>query len=92
MSDSDLVHRIWSISDVLSFSTDQPQAEAGWLLSICFRYGRPVFCTGLLSPSEAEGIKTLERFSMSHVFWYTEKPLNAGKVAAFRFLPISTKH
>jgi len=92
VSDSDLVHRIWSISDVLSFSTDQPQAEAGWLLSICFRYGRPVFCTGFLSPSEAEGIKTLERFSMSHVFWYTEKPLNAGKVAAFRFLPISTKH
>jgi len=91
-SDVELVHKIWSISDVLSFSTDQPQAEAGWLLSICFRYGRPVFCTDLSSPSTEEAVKTLERFSMSHVFWYTGTPLPVGKVAAFKFIPISTKH
>ena len=91
-SDVELVHKIWSISDVLSFSTDQPQPEAGWLLSICFRYGRPIFCTDLSSPSTEEAVKTLERFSMSHVFWYTGKPLPASAVAGFRFQPISTKH
>lgn len=91
-SSADLVYRIWSISDVLSFSSDQPQAEAGWLLSVCFRFGRPVFCTCLSSPSAEEAVKTLERFSMSHVFWYTDKPIPGTAVSGFKFQPISTKH
>ena len=91
-SSIDLVYKIWSTSDVISFSTDQPQGEAGWLASVCFRFGRPIFCTDLSSPSTQEAVKTLERFSMSHVFWYTGKPLPAANVTSFRFIPISTKH
>jgi len=91
-SDVELVHKIWSISDVVSFSTDQPQAEAGWLLSICFRYGRPIFCTSFNSPSDYEAIKTLNRFGISHVFWFTDRSIDPAVVDDFRFIPIVTKH
>jgi len=91
-SDASLVHKIWSVSDVVSFSTDQPQGEAGWLLSICFRYGRPIFCTDMDSPSEEEAVKTLDRFAMSHVFWFSNRDINAETVRSFKFIPIMTEY
>jgi len=88
----ELVNKIWCLSDVLSFSTDQPQAEAGWLVSIMFRYGRPIFCTDFKSVSEEERLKTLERFAISHVFWYAAEDLPATAYTDFKFIPIQTKH
>jgi len=90
-SNPELVAKIWGLSDVISFSTDQPQAEAGWLLSICFRYGRPIICTKMASPSQEEASKTLDRFAKSHVFWYAAKPVDAAKLSKFVFKPISTE-
>lgn len=91
-SNAELVHKIWSLSDVVSFSSDQPQGEAGWLMSICFRYGRPIFCTSLSAPSGEEAIKTLERFAMSHVFWFTACDINHDAVNSFKFIPIVTEY
>ncbi|MGI5847795.1 MAG: hypothetical protein ACOX5T_07205 [Candidatus Cryptobacteroides sp.] len=90
-STPELVAKIWGLSDVVSFSTDQPQAEAGWLLSICFRYGRPIFCTMMASPSREEASKTLDRFAKSHVFWYASQPVNAAELSKFAFIPIVTE-
>ncbi|MCQ2151941.1 MAG: hypothetical protein MJY70_02660 [Bacteroidales bacterium] len=90
-SDPELVNRIWSLSDVVSFESRQGHAETGWLASICFRYGRPIFCTRWECPDEGEIEETLERFSISHVFWYSAKPLNGNSVSSFRFRPVVTE-
>ncbi|MCF0167865.1 MAG: cellulase family glycosylhydrolase [Bacteroidales bacterium] len=91
-SSADLIYKIWCMSDVVSFASTQPQAEAGWVLSVCTRFGRPVFCTDLASPSAEEAAKTLERFGMSHIYWYSSNEVPEISLHNFRFIPISTNH
>lgn len=92
VSDADLVYKIWSLSDVTAFSTEQHPAEAGWLLSICYRFGRPIFCTSFKSGSETEQLEMLDLFRKSHVYWFTDNPIPENNVARFKFIPIITKH
>lgn len=91
-SDADLVYKIWSLSDVTSFSTVQHPAEAGWLLSICYRFGRPIFCSSFKAENVTDQLEMLDLFSKSHVFWFTENPLPDKSVNQFKFTPIITKH
>lgn len=91
-SDADLVYKIWSLSDVTSFSTVQHPAEAGWLMSICYRFGRPVFCSSFKAENVTDQLEMLDMFSKSHVFWFTENPLPDNSVIKFKFTPIITKH
>ena len=91
-SDADLVYKIWSLSDVTSFSTVQHPAEAGWLLSICYRFGRPIFCSSFKVENVTDQLEMLDLFSKSHVFWFTENPLPDKSVNQFKFTPIITKH
>ena len=91
-SDADLVYKIWSLSDVTSFSTVQHPAEAGWLLSICYRFGRPIFCSSFKAENVTDQLEMLDLFSKSHVFWFTENPLPDKSVNLFKFTPIITKH
>lgn len=91
-STAELCYRIWSLSDVVSFSSVQAAPEAGWLASICYRFGRPVFCTGWTAPGDADVEALLERFATSHVFWFSEgNALTADLLSAFRFKQTSTQ-
>ena len=90
-SDS-LTYQIWSMSDVLSFSTAQPAAESGWLMSLAFRFGRPIFCTSWSPRGEEDANEMLSRFADSHAYWYQQSSAPTGKIAAFKFKPILTGH
>ncbi len=92
VSDADLVYKIWSLSDVTAFSTEQPAPEAGWLLSICYRFGRPIFCTSFHGESETDQLEILDLFRKSHVYWFTDNLIPERNVARFHFTPIITKH
>ena len=89
-SSASLAYKIWSLSDVAAFSSSMKAAETGWLMSICYHFGRPLFCSGWSAPNQDEARATLELFSRSHVFWYTEKALPDDAVRDFRFRPINT--
>ena len=90
-SDS-LTYQIWYMSDVLSFSARQPAAESGWLMSLAFRFGRPVFCTEWQPQSEEDANKMLGYFGDSHIFWYQSSKEPMGNIGSFRFQPITTSH
>ena len=91
-SDCNLVYRIWSLSDVLSFSTDQNYAEAGWLASLCYKFGRPVFCTCFAPRNESDKTALLELFGKNHINFYTAAPVSESVLRNFSFKPIVTKH
>lgn len=90
-SNADLVYKIWSLSDVLSFSSKMSTPQTAWLMSVCYKFGRPIFCTEWQAPTSADIDATLQRFAMSHIFWYTSQQLPAAKLNSFKFLPISTQ-
>lgn len=70
-SDDSLCEYVWALSDVLSIATEQKAAEAGWLLSLANRYGRPVICTEW-RPGDAAAVEnTLKLFSAHQVRWYS---------------------
>jgi hypothetical protein len=70
-SNASLCACIWSLSDLLSISSDQGAPETGWLLSIANRYGRPIICSEW-SPAEAVDVEnTLKVFSVQHVRWFS---------------------
>lgn len=90
-STPELCNLIWKLSDIVSFSSSQKAAETGWLTSIAYRYGRPLFCTEWWPPSKQEEQTTLDIFAKQHVFWYCAHELkNREAVNNFRFKPIST--
>ena len=91
VSDADLVWKIWSLSDVTAFSTEQPAPEAGWLLSICYRFGRPIFCTSFSGKGQQQK-DMLDLFAKSHVYWYTGDDVPEEDIANFKFIPIKTQH
>ena len=91
-SDPDLVYGIWCLSDVISFSSDQPAAETGWLASICYKFGRPVFCTDLASPTSADVETLMDLFQDNHIHFYTENPVPLQTLTSFSFRPIITRH
>lgn len=92
VSDGDLVFKIWSLSDVTAFSTVQAAPEAGWMTSMCYRFGRPVFCTSFDGKDEGNLKEILDIFSKSHVYWYSATDVKENVINAFRFIPIETRH
>ena len=89
-SSSDLVYKIWSLRDVTAFATSQSAPEVGWMASVCFRVGRPIFCTEWTAPTTDDIDATLSRFALSHVFWFTSSDINSQEVGDFRFEQIVT--
>lgn len=90
-STADLCYKIWKLSDVISFSTRQQAPEAGWLASICYRFGRPIFCTQWDAPSDADVEALLERFAISHIFWFSDQEVPSGHLKSFAFRQTSTQ-
>ena len=89
-SSPDLVYKIWSLSDVTSFATDMPAAETRWLASICYRFGRPIFCMSWLTGNTDDMVKMEKAFADFHVFWFADKPL-PDLAKRFRFNQTSTQ-
>ena len=89
-SNADLVYKIWSLSDVTSFATDMPAAETRWLISICYRFGRPIFCTEWDRTTDTDTAAQIENFSDFHVYWFTNGKL-PEQARKFRFNQTSTQ-
>ena len=89
-SSASLAYKIWSLSDVTAFSSTMKAAETGWLMSICYHFGRPLFCSYWCAPDTNEALATLKLFSQSHVFWYSDRSLPSESVGNFRFQHINT--
>ena len=87
-SNEELLFTIWSLSDVLSFSSDMDADRSAWLTAMCRRFGRPILCTLAGQPDEA----TLKGFAGSHVYWWTNADIAPELVENFRFIPIQTPH
>ena len=87
-SNEELLFTIWSLSDVLSFSSDMDADRNAWLTAMCRRFGRPILCTLSGQPDEA----TLKGFAGSHVYWWTNAEVAPELLAGFRFIPIQTPH
>lgn len=69
-SDYELVYKIWCLSDVTSFHTEMPAAESRWLMAMCYRFGRPIFCSSW-DVKDAKDVEAhLKNFSDFHVFWF----------------------
>jgi len=69
---------LWSLSDIISFSSHQPYPETGLLLSVANRYGRPVVCTMWNPPDLENTVQTLDHFGVHHVRWFAS-PAGSGK-------------
>mgnify|MGYP002623876951 CR=1 FL=1 len=89
-STADLVYLIWSLSDVTSFATEMPSAETRWLASICYRFGRPIFCMSWAASKDNDVQATLNHFADFHVFWFADMPL-VDLYPSFRFTQTSTQ-
>ena len=89
-SNADLVYKIWSLSDVTSFATDMSAAETRWLISICYRFGRPIFCTEWDRTTDTDTAAQIENFSDFHVYWFTNGQL-PEQARKFRFKQTSTQ-
>lgn len=92
ISNEDLVYKIWSLSDVTGFSTEQDAPEAGWLMSICYRFGRPIFCTSFKADDQENQKAIIDLFAKSHIFWYSATDIPEDYTKDFRFIPIKTAH
>jgi hypothetical protein len=89
-SSASLTYKIWTLSDLTAFSSTMKAAETGWLMSIGYHFGRPLLCSYWSVPDADEALATLELFSRSHVFWYSDKLLPADAVIKFKFRHINT--
>ena len=92
VSDADLTFKIWSLSDVTAFSTVQDAPEAGWMTSMCYRFGRPIFCTSFEGKDAERRKAILDIFARSHVYWFSATDVPEEEIKGFRFIPIETLH
>ncbi|MGQ8334938.1 hypothetical protein ACUNWD_00185 [Sunxiuqinia sp. A32] len=90
-SDAELCNYVWSLSDIISFESDMPMPETGWLLNIANRYGRPVVCSNWDAPNDSDIESTLELFSKNKVYWYNgREEIPEKQIKSFQFSRIST--
>ena len=86
-----LTYKIWCLSDVIAYYSNQPSAQLGWLNSVANKFGRPLFCRWEPSGTE-ETAKTLAIFRNMHVNWFVDGTVSDTEVEAFGFDPIITNH
>ncbi len=90
---SDLCYLIWKLSDVIAFASNQTASQTGWLKSIAFRYGRPVFVTRWQPVDDGSAAESLDNFSRSHTFWYQSgHTATLQNLQNFKFKPITVGH
>jgi len=90
-STPELCNLVWKLSDVISFSSNQKAPELGWIASLAYRYGRPIFCTEWCPPDNEAIQPTLDIFAKNHIYWYCTKNIeNKHLLDSFGFKPIIT--
>lgn len=89
-SDYELVYKIWCLSDVTSFYTEMPAAESRWLMAMCYRFGRPIFCSSWDVEKSGNVAAQLKNFSDFQVYWFAKDRLPA-EACGFKFNQISTQ-
>ena len=92
-ANADLCYLAWKLSDVIAFASNQTAPQTGWLKSVAFRYGRPVFVTNWQPTDDGNAAETLDNFSRSHTFWYQSGHTATLKnLENFKFKPITVGH
>jgi hypothetical protein len=92
-ANADLCYLAWKLSDVIAFASNQTAPQTGWLKSVAFRYGRPVFVTNWQPTDDANAAETLDNFSRSHTFWYQSgRTATLRNIGNFKFKPITVGH
>lgn len=88
----DLCYQIWTLSDVIGFSTTQQSPEAGMLEGVAYRFGRPLFCTEWKPTVTETPDKLLSFFANMHTNWYVDGSIDDSYVQNFKFVPVTTEH
>ena len=89
-SSAELCYQIWSLSDIIAFSSAQKAPETGWLASICYRFGRPIFCTEWNAPAVEDIVLPWNALLSANCIGFPVKrfPLNCWIISrSSRFLP-----
>jgi hypothetical protein len=89
-SDYELVYKIWCLSDVISFYTDMPAAESRWIMSVCHRFGRPIFCSEWDVEKSGDIDAQLKNLGDFQVHWFAKEKMPA-EACGFKFNQISTQ-
>ena len=89
-----LLYLIWCQSDVIAYASTQQSIPMGWVASIAYRFGRPLFCSQWRTTVTETATNSLAIFSDLHVNWYVdgEARVDADDVKNFKFQPVSTQH
>ena len=91
-STPELCYQIWTLSDVIGFSTTQQSPEAGMLEGVAYRFGRPLFCTEWKPAVTETPDKLLSLFANMHTNWYVDGSIDDSYVQNFKFVPVTTEH
>lgn len=89
-SSESLCYKVWCLSDVIAYASSQDSPEMGWLNSVAYRFGRPLFCTKWHVPEKEDPSKALSVFSNMHVSWYADGELDDAIVRDFGYAPVIT--
>lgn len=90
-ADLHLCYKIWCMSDVISYSSNQSAMRLGWVNSIACKFGRPLFCLEW-KPVTSSIKETLDIFQDMQVAWYNSGTLTPDSYADFHYIPVSTEH
>lgn len=91
-SSVEMCYDIWCMSDVIAYASSQDAPELGWLNSVAYRFGRPLFCTKWQPSRTEDPSAVLSVFRNMHVNWYVDGEPGDENVSSFAFDPIITDH
>ena len=91
-SSVDMCYKIWCLSDVIAYASSQDAPQLGWLNSVAYRFGRPLFCTKWQASRTEDPSEVLKVFRNMHVNWYVDGALAENKAKDFGYDPIITNH
>ena len=91
-SSIEICYEIWRQSDVIAYASSQDSPELGWLNSVAYRFGRPLFCTKWQPSRTEDPSAVLSVFRNMHVNWYVDGEPGDENVSSFAFDPIITDH
>ena len=91
-SSVEMCYDIWCMSDVIAYASSQDAPELGWLNSVAYRFGRPLFCTKWQPSRTEDPSAVLAVFRNMHVNWYVDGEPGDDNVSSFAFDPIITDH
>ena len=86
-----IMERIRKLMRLKESTTSEGEARETALASICYRFGRPIFCTEWNAPAVEDIVPTLERFAISQLHWFSGQEISSELLDNFAFKQISTQ-